>query len=159
MADLPTNIPESLKSLAEDFEFVDRSERAELLIEAADRFKEVPPEIATRPFPRENHVERCESDAYVWAEDQPDGTLKYHFAVENPQGLSARAWAVILDEHLSGAPLEQVAAFPCDVVFTFFGKDLSMGKGQGLMGMADVVSTYARQRLKARNAAVPAAKC
>lgn len=155
MAETPENIPDSLKLLAEDFQFVDRSERADLLIEAADRFKEVPAEIATRPFPRENHVERCESDAYVWAEDNPDGTIKYHFAVENPQGLSAKAWAVILDEHLSGAPLEQVAAFPCDVVFTFFGKDLSMGKGQGLMAMGDAVSAYARQRLRARNAAVP----
>jgi hypothetical protein len=48
---------------------------------------------------------------------------------------------------------------PCDLVFEFYGKDLSMGKGQGLMGMADMVSAYAKQRLKARNQQVPAEKC
>lgn len=143
-------MPRPMKDVLEDFAFVDRSERAELLIEAADRFAEVPPRIATRPFPEENHVQRCESEAYVWAEDQPDGTLKYWFAVENPQGLSAKAWAVILDETLSGQPLEQVVQVSPDAIFTIYGKDLSMGKGQGLMGMLSHVTHAAKRRLEAR---------
>ena len=133
----------------EDFDFVDRSERAELLIECADRFHEVPPAIAKRPFSEENHVKRCESNAYVWFEDRPDGTIKYHFAVENPQGLSAKAWAVIMDETLSGQPLEQVAAVTPEVIFQVFGKEISMGKGQGLMGMLDHVTLAARRKLRA----------
>ncbi len=148
-----TDIPEGLKSLLEDFRFADRTERIDMLIEYADRFQEVPERIATRPFPEENHVQKCESEAYVWAEDLPDGTLKFHFAVENPQGLSAKAWAVIMDETLSGQPLEAVAEVPCDSVFTVFGKDVSMGKGMGLMGITDLVTTFARQRLKARQGA------
>jgi cysteine desulfuration protein SufE len=145
--------PEKLTELLEDFAFLDdRNERAALLIEMADRFSEVPERLATRPFPEENHVQRCESDAYVWAEEHPDGSLKYHFAVENPQGISARAMAVILDETLSGAPLEQVAAVPCDIVYTFFGKDISMGKGQGLMGMTTMVTDEARRRLHRQSA-------
>lgn len=151
-----TDIPAPLAEVLEDFAFVDRGERIELLIEAADRFKEVPPEVAERPFAEEHHVQRCESDAYVWAEDQPDGTLKFHFAVENPQGLSAKSWAVILDETLSGQPLEQVAAVPCEVVFTVYGKDVSMGKGQGLMGITDMVTYEARKRLNARKQAAAA---
>jgi cysteine desulfuration protein SufE len=152
MADLPEKLRETL----EDFTWVeDRSERAALLIETADRFQEVPAAIAMRPFAEENHVQRCESDAYVWAQEQPDGTLKFHFAVENPQGLSARAMAVILDETLSGAPLEQVATVPCDIVLTIFGKDISMGKGQGLMGMTSMVQDAARRRL-AQTPAEPA---
>jgi len=147
------NLPPKLKEVLEDFAFVDRSERAELLIDFADEFEDVPTEIASRPFPEENHVQRCESDAYVWAEDQPDGTLKYHFAVENPQGLSAKAWAVIMDQTLSGAPLEQVAQVPPDVIFDIYGKDLSMGKGQGLMGMLDHVTSAARRRLRAQREA------
>jgi sulfur transfer protein SufE len=143
-------MPTGLKSIVDDFAFCDRTERAELLIEFADRFREVPERIARRPFTEENHVQRCESDAYIWAEDLPDGTVKFHFAVENPQGLSAKAWGVILDETLSGQPLEQVAAVPCDVVFAIYGKDLSMGKGQGLMAMADVVTFEAKKRLRAR---------
>jgi cysteine desulfuration protein SufE len=142
--------PKAFQQVIDDFAFADRQERIEMLIEYADRFKEVPERIATRPFPEENHVQKCESEAYVWAEDLPDGTLKFHFAVENPQGLSAKAWSVILDETLSGQPLEEVAAVPCDSVFTVFGKEVSMGKGMGLMGIADMVTGFARQRLAAR---------
>lgn len=148
-----TDMPEGLKTLLEDIQFAERAERIDMLIEYADRFQEVPERIATRPFPEENHVQKCESEAYVWAEDLPDGTLKFHFAVENPQGLSAKAWAVIMDETLSGQPLEAVADVPCDSVFTVFGKDVSMGKGMGLMGITDLITTYARQRLKARQGA------
>ena len=141
--------PEKLKELLEDFAFVtDRSERAELLIELADRFQDVPERVARRPFPEDHRVPRCESEAYVWAEDQPDGTLKFHFAVENPQGISARAIAVILDETLSGEPVEQVARVGEDIVFEIFGRDLSMGKGQGLTGMVGMVKGLALQHLK-----------
>ena len=80
-----------LDQLAREFESYDRNERAEMLIDYADRFVEVPPEVATRPFPPVHAAPRCESEAYVWAVDRGDGTLKFHFAVENPQGLSAKA--------------------------------------------------------------------
>lgn len=141
--------PDKLQEMLDDFEFVgDRNERAALLIEMADKFEEVPDRIAHRPFPEENHVQRCESDAYVFTEELPDHTLKFHFAVENPQGISAKAMSVILDEVASGAPLDEVAAIPCDVVFKFFGKDISMGKGQGLMGIVSMVSDEARKQLK-----------
>lgn len=144
-----TAAPEPLRRLIEDFEFVDRAERMELLVEYADKFSEVPPEVAERPFSKEHHVTRCESDAYVWAEDRPDGTQKYYFAVENPQGLSAKAWAAVMDETMSGQPLEEVANTDPEVVFRLFGRDLSMGKGQGLMGMLDHVTSAARRKLSA----------
>ncbi len=143
-------IPPALMALLADFRQCDRSERIDLLLEYADRFQDVPSRIATRPFSESHHVTRCESDAYVWAEDLVDGTLKYHFAVENPQGISAKAWSVILDETLSERALEEVAEVGADVVFDVFGKDVSMGKGQGLMGITDMVTALARQRLNAR---------
>jgi len=147
--------PAALAALAAEFRDLDRRERAELLIEWADRFTEVPPEVATRPFPEAHHVQRCESEAYVWAVDRPDGTLDLHFAVENPQGLSAKAWAAILAETCAGRPPAEIAAIDGDVVFAIFGRDLSMGKGQGLLGMLDLVSRAARQRLVARDAGGP----
>lgn len=143
-----------LEQLVDDFNFVDRMERMQLLVEYADKFSavRVPETIATKPYPDENHVTRCESEAYVWAEDEPDGTQKYYFDVLNPQGLSAMAWAVIMDETLSGEPLESVAATDPQVIFQVFGKDLSMGKGQGLMGMLDHVQSLARRKITARRA-------
>ena len=141
-------VPDKLQELLEDFSFVsDRNDRIQMLIELADRFEEVPAAVATRPFPEEHHVTQCESDAYVWAEDQPDGTLKFYYAVENPQGVSAKAMSVVLDETLSGAPLDEVASVPADVVYQLFGRDVSMGKGQGLMGIVSMTTHEAKRRL------------
>jgi cysteine desulfuration protein SufE len=140
--------PKKLRDMLDDFSFVTtRSERAELLIDIADRFQKVPERIATPPYDDEHRVPFCESEAYVWTEEQPDGTLKFYFAVENPQGLSAQATAVILDETLSGAPLEQVAQVSPEIIYAIFGKDISMGKGQGLMGMVSMVQAAARRHL------------
>ena len=127
----------------------DRAERIQLLIDIASRYREVPPSIATRPFPEESRVPACESEAYVFPEERPDGTLDFHFAVENPQGISAKAMAVILDEGLSGAPPQQVADLPQDIVYQIFGNELSMGKSMGLMGMVGMVKLAAKRRLEA----------
>ena len=121
-----------------------RSERIQVLIDTAERFREVPERIARRPFPEDHKVPACESEAYVWAEPLADGTLKFHFAVENPQGISARAMAVILDETLSGQPPEEVAKVSGEVIYDVFGRELSMGKSMGLMGMVAMVARSAK---------------
>jgi cysteine desulfuration protein SufE len=146
----PLVLPEPLADVVAEFDAVDRGLRAEMLIEYADLFEEVPASVASRPYPEANRAPRCESEAFVFASDLDDGSMKLWFAVENPQGLSARAWAVILDETLSGQPLESVARVPQEVVFRIFGRDLSMGKGQGLVGMLEVVQHEARRRLEKR---------
>ena len=139
-------LPPKLSSLLEDFELLgERADRIEALIGIADRFRPVPEDVATRPFPEDHKVPGCESQAYVWAQTNPDGTLKYHFAVENPQGLSAKAMAVILDETCSGAPPEEVARVSGDVVYQIFGNELSMGKTMGLMGVVAMVQNYAKR--------------
>ncbi|MCK6577367.1 MAG: SufE family protein [Anaerolineae bacterium] len=142
--------PEKLQELVQDFgSITDRRERAEMLIEIADRFEQVrvPAQIASQPYDDSHRAPACESEAFVWAADRPDGTVKFYFDVLNPQGLSAMAMAVILDETLSGQPLEQVAALSDDVIFQVFGKEISMGKGAGLMGIFTLVRRYARERL------------
>jgi cysteine desulfuration protein SufE len=143
-------VPEKLTDTLETLELVpDRGERIQLLIDIAKRFAEVPPRIARRPFAAEHRVPACESEAYVFGEARPDGSLDYYFAVENPQGVSAKAMAVLLGEALSGAPPEQVAEVPQDVVYQVFGHELSMGKSMGLMGMVGMVAAMARQRAAA----------
>jgi sulfur transfer protein SufE len=139
--------PPKIEQLLEDLSFFDdRMERFQALIEFADRFREVPESIAQRPFPESHRAPRCDSEAYVWSELRPDGTFKYHFAVENPQGISAKSMAVILDECLSGEPPDLAMNLSHDVVFAIFGKEISMGKGQGLMGMVDLVRSQTRRQ-------------
>lgn len=144
-----TTLPQPLQEILEDFDFMtDRKERQDYLIEIADRFQtvRVPEHISQRPHDEAHHVQMCESDAYVWAVDREDGTHTYYFDVLNPQGLSAMAMSVILHETLSGLAPEEVARVPADIVFKIFGREVSMGKGQGLMGIVSMVSAYARQQ-------------
>ncbi len=145
------NYPAKLAEALEDFSYITtRSERQEYLIQLADEFKDVkvPPSVATQPYDESHRVPECESDAFVWAIDQPDGTLKFYFDVLNPQGLSAMAISVILGRSFDGVPLEEIAAVQPDIVFDFFGKDISMGKGQGLMGIVNMAVYEAKRRLK-----------
>ena len=97
--------PEKLQTLLDVFAGVtDTHERTQLLLDYAKRFKEVPAEVATRPFGKDHLVPHCESEAYVWAVPNADGTLALHFAVENPSGVSAKALGAILQKTLSGLP-------------------------------------------------------
>lgn len=139
-------LPPRVAELIEDLKLIeDRQDRLMTLIDFADRFEEVPKEVAERPFSETNHVQRCESDAYVFTTPHPDGGVKFHFAVENPQGISAKAMAVILDETISGESPGAVAQVPTDLVYKVFGKELSMGKGQGLMGMIELCKILAKK--------------
>jgi cysteine desulfuration protein SufE len=138
-------LPAKLQDVLDLFAtFDDPSDRTDLLLSYADQYREVPPEVATRPFGRDHLVPHCESEAYVWAVRMPDGTLKLHFAVENPSGISAKALAAILDRSLSGLPAANVAEVTPDVVEAIFRQNISMGKGMGLMSMVQAVRSLAK---------------
>src|SRR5512134_1751461 len=109
--------PPPLQKLIDTFQmFADPADRTDLLLGYADQFKEVPPEVARRPFDKSHQVPQCESDAYAWAVKNPDGTLKLHFAVENPSGISAKALAAILDRTLSGLRPEDIESISPEIV-------------------------------------------
>ena len=129
----------------------DPGERAEVLLDLAGRFREVPPEIARRPFSRANLVPGCESEVYVWGLLQPDGRLVLHFAVENPSGVSAKALASALAYGLSGQGVSEVARVDPDIVFDIFRRDISMGKGLGLMSMVKAVKEIATRAAGSRS--------
>ena len=129
-------------------EYAGPSERTELLLEYAGKFKEVPASVATRPFDRAALVPHCESEAYVWAVPNADGTLKLHFAVENPSGISAKALAAILDRTLSGLPADEIARVDSEIVGKIFRQNISMGKGMGLMSMVQRVQALANRYIR-----------
>jgi cysteine desulfuration protein SufE len=140
-----------LQSLLDLFaEYAGPTERTELLLSYAGKFKDVPPEVARRPFDRSALVPHCESEAYVWAVPNADGTLKLHFAVENPSGVSAKALAAILDRTLSGLPPEEIAKVDPEIVEKIFRQNISMGKGMGLMSMVQRVQQLAKHASRDR---------
>ena len=139
--------PEKLQALLDVFAGVtDTHERTQLLLDYAKRFKEVPADVATRPFAKDHLVPHCESEAYVWAVPNGDGTLALHFAVENPSGISAKALAAILQRTLSGLPAADIARVDPEIVERVFRQNISMGKGMGLMSMVAAVQTLARRQ-------------
>lgn len=137
-------IPAGIAEIADAIRSIgDRQERIEALIALANRFREVLPEIASRPFPEANRVPACESQAYVFAVPSEQG-IEFHFAVENPQGVSAKAMAALL-QRASGAPLDQILNIPEEIVYVLFGRELSMGKSAGLMEMIRMLKVLAKQ--------------
>jgi cysteine desulfuration protein SufE len=139
----PPKIQEFLDTLSF---FPDRADRIQALIEIADQFQPVPDDVATRPYPEEKKVPGCESEVYVFQSGSPDA-LAFHFAVENPQGVSAKAMAAILSQGLNGLSAGEVAKLNDQLVYEVFGRELSMGKSMGLMGMvrsAIVLAEHAR---------------
>jgi cysteine desulfuration protein SufE len=136
---------EKLNDFLEEFKSIDdRDTRFDYLIEVADRFKEVPTDVATRPFSKDNLVPACESEAYVFLEKN-NNKCNFYFAVENPQGISAKAMAVILSESLNGLTPDEISTIKEDIVLDIFGGAISMGKGQGLMSMVQLVKFFANK--------------
>lgn len=135
--------PAKLQSVIDMFAMFDPADRTNMLLSYADQFKEVPAEVASRPFSTSHQIPQCESDAYAWALKQPDGTLKLYFAVENPSGISAKALAAILDKSLSGLPASEIAEVDSSIVEKLFRQNISMGKGMGLMSMVEAVRALA----------------
>lgn len=145
MSDL-SRFPEALHEILEIFEESPISDQHEILLDYSDRFQDVPERIATRPYPEENRVPQCESEAYVFTEVGENGGINFYYAVENPQGVSAKALAAILQETLQGADQATIESLPEDFVYKLFGPNVSMGKGAGLMGMISLLKYYARKQ-------------
>jgi cysteine desulfuration protein SufE len=136
--------PKLAALLAELSEVTDRDERSDMLIELASKFRGIPAEVAVRPYPEAHRVPGCESEAFIFTQKSPDRSIRYFIGVENPQGISAKALAAIIDETLSGSKPEEIQSVNESIVHEIFGNTVSMGKGQGLMGMVRMAKALAR---------------
>ena len=141
MAELPKKLKEFMETLSN---IEDRQERMNLLIEYADTFEEVTKDIAQKPFPDDTKVPFCESEAYVFSRLINENKIEYFFAVENPQGISAKALCAIFTETLDGETPEAILKIPTDIVLDIFGKELSMGKNMGLTGILQMMQRQAK---------------
>lgn len=139
-------IPQSLADLLEQIEGAsDYDEKCDLLIEFAGDFKPFAEGKYVFPYDKRHQVPGCESEVYLWVEKKTSGGFNFDVAVENPQGISAKALAQILIESLSSCSAEQIALVPEEIVYRIFGEGLSMGKGQGLMGMIRLLKQLVKQ--------------
>jgi cysteine desulfuration protein SufE len=138
--------PDKLQSIIDELALIeDSQDKMEFLIDYADKFEEVPERIARRPFPAETKVPFCESEAYVFAVRNDDGTIKYYYAVDNPNGVSAKALAQIFSITLNDSKPEDIEKIPLDVIYKIFGQSLSMGKNMGLTGILQMMKRDAKK--------------
>lgn len=140
--DLPSKFTEFINTLTL---IEDRQERMNLLIDYAENFEEVPEKIAKRPFPGERAVPFCESEAYVFSRLNENNTISFYYAVENPQGISAKALCAIFESTLEGESPDAIMNIPTDIVLEIFGHELSMGKNMGLTGILQMMQRDAKQ--------------
>ncbi|MBS1703402.1 MAG: SufE family protein [Armatimonadetes bacterium] len=133
-------IPAKLQDHLDDLAFfTDRQDRIEALIALADEYRH--PSVEQMVRSEEKKVPGCESEVYI--EAVPVGSsVEFHFAVDNPQGISAMAMAVLL-QSASGAPKAEIGAIDEGIVFQVFGNELSMGKNLGLTNMVRIVKRLA----------------
>ena len=140
--------PDKLAQLVEDLNSFDRQERIEALISLSNRFVQPSETVACKPYNESHRVPGCESEAFVFTEATPGGKARYHFAVLNPQGISAMAMAVILKDALDNEDATLAGRVPDEVVYDIFGRELSMGKSGGLMNMIRLLKAQAARLQK-----------
>lgn len=133
-------LPPKLKELIDDLALYDRAERIEALIAIGEEFRN--PGAEEVPRTEERRVPGCESEAFVDSEPAGAGR-RFKIAVDNPQGISAMALARVIQTTLDGEPSSAVAQVPDEIVYDLFGRELSMGKSLGLMGMIRMVRAEA----------------
>jgi sulfur transfer protein SufE len=140
-------LPQKLQDLIEMLASFPDDERINILIDYGEKLAAVPEDVAVKPYPVENKVSYCESDAYVWSRRMPDKSLKFYFAVENPQGLSAKALSAILDKTLSGESPQDIVNIDDSLLPMIFGGGLSTRKQMGLAGIIMKVKREAEKYL------------
>ena len=135
-----TGLPPKLQDVVESLNLLeDRTERIQAIISIAEGFR---PTSQPKPYAEKNRVPGCESEVYAWGR-QDAGKWHFEFAVENPQGLSAMAFAKILQEGLAGLSSDEISRVPDEFVYEVFGRELSMGKSMGLMNMLQMCKRLA----------------
>ncbi len=145
MTDL-SQFPEELHELLTIIRESPITDRNEILLDYSDRFEGVPEHIATRPYPESHRVVECESDVYVFTEQGKNNGINFYIAVENPQGVSSRALSAVLKESFDGKDLQKIESIPETLIFELFGRNVSMGKGAGMMGIIKLLKYFARQQ-------------
>lgn len=129
--------PPAIQEFVDDLTLLpDRADRIQALIDISKSFR---PSSRPKPYDIDHRVPGCESEVYVWVE--PGLTLD--IAVDNPQGISAMALAAVLQLGLEGQSPSAAESIDEELVFTMFGRELSMGKSLGLTNMVRQVKQLA----------------
>jgi len=105
-------MPPKLAEIVDEFASAPREVVLEMLLEFADAVPPLPAELGGHEGMEQ--VPECQTQFFLKAELQPDGTVVSHFDCP-PEAPTTRAFAGILAEGLAGAPAGDILAVPDDL--------------------------------------------
>jgi cysteine desulfuration protein SufE len=142
-----TDLPESLREIAEDFASMPKPERLQLLLEFSNGLPALPERLQEHPELLEP-VPECQSPIFLLTEVDDDGTVHLHFSAP-PEAPTTRGFAGILHEGLDGAPAETVLAVPADLALRFsLSEAVSPLRLNGMSGMLARIQRQVRERAR-----------
>jgi cysteine desulfuration protein SufE len=121
----------SLDSLIPRFKAADRSTRLETLLDYSRKLPALPPRLEEQKDQAEHRVHECQTPVFLWVEVE-DGQVHIHADVprESP---TVRGFISLLARSLEGAPPEEVARIPDDLLDQLgLSETLGMTRTQGL---------------------------
>lgn len=134
-----------IEEIAETFQFVEKQDRLEIMLDYADRLPALPEsyhELRDRGL---NMVHECQSPVFLMVEVK-DGTVRIHGDVPR-EAPTARSFVSILIEAFDGAEPQTVLDAPNDILYRLgIDKLLGMQRTRGLSAIyARVKNDVARQ--------------
>jgi len=108
----PTDLPEPLADIREDFLALEQSDRLLLLLEFSDSLPELPERYRDHPDLFERVVE-CQSPVYIFVEVDEAGAV-HLYATAPAESPTTRGFASILAQGLDGLSVDEVLAVPED---------------------------------------------
>lgn len=137
---------DQLERVAKRFGAADRETRLQALLSYARRLPELPPADETARAAGEGQVHECQTPVYLrLAHDEGTVALYAHAPAESP---TVRGFLALLQEAVSGATLDQVAAIPEDLLDRLgLASLLGMTRTQGLNAILSRVRITAREAL------------
>ncbi|MEM7035223.1 MAG: SufE family protein, partial [Chloroflexota bacterium] len=102
-------LPETFREIVEDFQFSEKEERLELLLEYAKELPALPPHLAGKQAEMEQ-VTECQTPFFL-ASEVEDGKVTFYYDVPM-EAPTTRGYASILAKGLNGATPEAVLNVP-----------------------------------------------
>jgi len=139
MADPSHSVPDTLRTIQDDFLALGVQDRLQLLLEFADELPEVPDGVV--PEDAWERVAECQSPVYIHVETDPEPPVVHASApAEAP---TTRGFASILVQGLRGLSSDQISQVPLD-----FPQSLGLEEAVSLLrlrGMAGMIWRIQRQ--------------
>lgn len=143
----PTDLPDSLARIRDDFLELDEPDRLLLLLEFANELPELPERFSAHPDLLER-VEECQAPVFIFGEVEGD-TVHLH-ATAPMEAPTTRGFASIIVQGLEGLTVAQVLAIPDDFPQTIgLTRAVSPLRLRGMTGLLARAKRQVRMRAAA----------